>query len=156
MNFMCKTVIAIGSRLMTDDAVGIYAAEKIKDDLAENNIGVVIGETDTDYCLSMLNSRDEFYVIDSMYSGNIPGNIFIKPLKYIKREKKLSLSPHSTNLLDMMNIYGLNIKGYFIGIEVFDISPGLALSTVLSSKFDTICQSILSIIISQKSTAKHF
>ena len=146
---MCKTVIAIGNRMMMDDGIAICIAESIKKQLEENNIKVIIGETDVDYCFSVLNSYDEFYIIDSMYLDNIPGNIIVEPLKDINEEKKFNHSPHSFSIIDMIKMYGLNIKGFFVGIEACEISFGSRLSNALNEKFESLCQNVLNIITQQ-------
>ena len=54
---MAKKVIAIGNRLMMDDAVGVVILEKIKNILEDKGIETIIGETDVDFCFSKLNQR---------------------------------------------------------------------------------------------------
>lgn len=50
---MKNKVIAIGNILMGDDGVGIAVVEKIRHELEQDNIQVIIGETNFNYCASI-------------------------------------------------------------------------------------------------------
>ena len=144
---MAKKVIAIGNRLMMDDAVGVVILEKIKNILEDKGIESIIGETDIDYCFSKLNTDDVFYFIDSTYYGNIPGTVTFKNLRDIKKTTGHSRSIHSLGLMELVNIYGIDIKGYFIGIEIANIDINIGLSHILQNKIENISRDILSFII---------
>ena len=144
---MAKKVIAIGNRLMMDDAVGVVILEKIKKILEDKGIESIVGETDVDFCFSKLNTDDVFYIIDSTYYGNIPGTVTFKNLKDVKKTTGHSRSIHSLGLVELVNIYDLDIKGYFIGIEIANIDINIGLSHILESKLENISRDILSFII---------
>jgi hydrogenase maturation protease len=144
---VCKKVIAIGNRLMMDDAVAVVILEKIKNELEEKNIEAIIGETDVEYCFSKLNQQDIFYIIDSTYYGNIPGTVTFKSLKDIKNTSGYYRSIHSLGLMELVNMYKMDIKGYFIGIEIDNIDINIGLSNLLQSQIDYISRDILNFII---------
>lgn len=144
---MAKKVIAIGNRLMMDDAVGVVILEKIKNILEDKGIECIIGETDVDFCFSKLNTEDVFYIIDSTYYGNIPGTVTFKDLRDVKKSTGHSRSIHSLGLVELVNMYNLDIKGYFIGIEIANIDINIGLSHILESKLENISRDILSFII---------
>lgn len=144
---MSKKVIALGSRLMMDDKIALLVSENLLNILTVNNIEVIIGETDVDYCLSKLNCEDEFYIIDSTCFGNVAGSITIRPLSDIKKAFKYQKQTHSLNLLDLINIYDIDVKGYFIGIEIHSIKMSYDISVELQEKFQAICSETLKIIV---------
>jgi hydrogenase maturation protease len=144
---MKKSVIAIGNRLMMDAAIGILVIESIKRVLELKDIEVIIGETDIDYCFSKLNLKDEFYIVDSTCYGNIPGTVIVKTLEDTKKFRAENYSIHALNLINLISLYKLDIKGYFIGIEIENIEINIGLSIVLKEQFQAIRNKVLSIII---------
>jgi len=144
---MGKKVIAIGNRLMMDDAVGVLILEKIENRLKAKGIETIIGETDVDFCYSELNEVDIFYIIDSTYYGNPPGTLTFKRLDDMKMNRGKNKSIHSLGLLELVNIYKMNIKGYFIGIEISNIDINIGLSHILQQKVEYISEKILMFII---------
>ncbi|MBU3146785.1 hydrogenase maturation protease [Clostridium sp. CF012] len=144
---MGKKVIAIGNRLMMDDAVAVMILEKIKNTLEDKDIETIIGETDVDFCFSKLNQRDIFYIIDSTYYGNVPGTVTFKNLKDIKMTRGNCRSIHSLGLIELVNMYKMDIKGYFIGIEIANIDINIGLSNILQGQIDYIARDILNFIL---------
>jgi len=49
--------------------------------------------------------------------------------------------------MELVNIYGIDIKGYFIGIEIANIDINIGLSHILQNKIENISRDILSFII---------
>jgi hydrogenase maturation protease len=144
---MSKKVIALGNRLMMDDKIALLVSENLLQVFTDNNIEVILGETDVDYCLSKLNCEDEFYIIDSTCFGNVAGTITTRPLSDFKKAYKYQKQTHSLNLLDLINIYDINVKGYFIGIEIQSINMSYDISVELKKKFQSIRSEILKIIV---------
>ncbi len=146
---MGKKVIAIGNKLMMDDGAALFVIENIKNVLESKGIEVIIGETDVDFCFSKLNDSDEFYIIDAVLYGKSVGTLAFKNLKDVKKIKEQS-AIHSLSLIDLINIYKLEVKGYFIGIEIGKISMNIGLSNVLQLQFKDICSKVLNFIIINK------
>jgi len=144
---MVKWVIAIGNRLMMDDAAGICVVENIKNQLENCGVKVVIGETYIDYAFSKLNKHDEFYIVDATCYGAPPGTITLKTIEEIKNSRVQSYTIHSLGLIDMINLNKIEVKGYFIGIEIDTIDINLRLSTKLQEQFSVISDKVLSLII---------
>ncbi|MBU3215258.1 hydrogenase maturation protease [Clostridium estertheticum] len=144
---MGKKVIAIGNMLMMDDGVALLILDKIKKSLEDNGIETIIGETDVEFCFSLLNEIDVFYIMDSTYYGNLPGSLTFKSLDDIKKIKDHSRSIHSLGLIDLINMYNMDIKGYFIGIEIYNIDINLGLSNILQEKVENISKKVMSFII---------
>lgn len=144
---MAKKVIAIGNRLMMDDAVGVLIVENIKKDMEYRGIEVIIGETNIDYAFSKLNNHDEFYIVDSTCYGTSPGTVILKTIENVKIARAQSYAIHSLNLIDLINLNKLDIKGYLVGIEIENIDINFGLSNALQEKFDAISKEVLSLII---------
>ena len=144
---MGKKVIAIGNRLMMDDAVAVLILERIRNILEDKGIETIIGETDVEFCFSKLNEQDLFYIIDSTYYGNLPGTVTFKSLDDIKKITDQSRSIHSLGLMELVNMYNMNIKGYFIGIEIANIDINIGLSNILQGQVEYISNKVLSFIL---------
>lgn len=144
---MGKKVIAIGNRLMMDDAVALVILGNIRNTLEDNDIESIIGETDIDFCFSKLNQQDTFYIIDSTYYGNVPGTVTFKNMKDIKKMRGFSRSIQSLELMELINMYKMDIKGYFIGIEIANIDINIGLSYILQRQVNYISRDILNFII---------
>lgn len=144
---MAKKVIGIGNKFMMDDGVAIFVLESIKNSLEDIGMEVIFGETDVDFSFSKLNCYDEFYIIDSTCNSNSPGTVVFTTLEDIKKSKINKCMSHSLGLLNLIKIYELDIKGYFIGIEIRNIDMNIGLSNVLQEQFDSICSKVLNFII---------
>ena len=144
---MGKKVIAIGNMLMMDDGVALLILNKIKKSLEDKGIETIIGETDVEFCFSLLNEVDVFYIMDSTYYGNVPGTLTFKSLDDLKKFKDHSMSIHSLGLMDLINMYKMDIKGYFIGIEISNIDVNIGLSNILQGKAEDISKKVMGFII---------
>lgn len=138
-------VIAIGNILMGDDGVGIVIAKRIKHELEQLNIQVIIGETDLNYCSSMIDEGDFIFIIDGAYYGKKPGDITFCSIKEYRSLKKV-YSQHSYGLLDLVDLYYTSVEGYIIGIEISNVDFNLGLSDILADNLEMISQEIMNII----------
>lgn len=148
-------IIGIGSLIMMDDGIGARVAEAIKEKLQENNVTVLIGETDVQYCLDEIRPGDVLVVIDSMMQVKEPGSIeFFSLHDAIKSRGKLH-SQHDFSLLDAVSLIYPEIQGYLIGIEAAEIGFGAELSNALGKRFEHICEYVLSVTIKLKEAVEH-
>ncbi|MBV7271367.1 hydrogenase maturation protease [Clostridium sp. PL3] len=138
-------VIAIGNILMGDDGIGIVVAEKIKRELEKDNIEVIIGETDFNYCDSMIEKGDYIVILDGAYYGKKPGSITLCPIREYKSLKK-EYSQHSFGLLDLISMNYKNVEGYIVGIEISNVDFNLGLSEILLNNFHMICEKTINIM----------
>lgn len=142
---MKTKVIAIGNTLMEDDGVGIAVVEKIREELINNNLEVIVGETDSQYCISLIEEGDFVFIIDAVYYGKNPGEITISTLEDYKYKKKYT--QHSYSVIDLMKLYYKSINGFIIGIEVSSVSFKLGLSKELQNKINAISKEVLETIL---------
>lgn len=147
MGFKC---IAIGNRLMTDDAIGIYVAEAIEELLNKEGIEVVLGETDVYYTLSKVSDGDFLFILDSTQLDAPAGTITTFPLDKLPISNKNSYSLHHPSLLTLIASYHKLVKGLLIGIEVDKIDFSLGLSHSLESLLPSLCQEVYRLIMENR------
>ena len=144
---MNTVVLGIGNRLMMDDGIGVYVAEElIKNNKNNNDTTYIIGETDADYCIDAIGNADRLIIIDSLYSGDIPGTVKVFPLHENGYKGRLELSLHNTNLVDIINQQYKSIEGLIIGIQVYMINYGIGLSECLKGELPGILNKINNIL----------
>lgn len=137
---MSIKLIAIGNRLMGDDAVAINIAEKLEKELKDIEVEVIIGETDFQYCLSNIKERDYIIILDSTYFGIEPGSVTVNSLK---ETNKLNYnnhlySQHGYSLMVMTDNFYKSIDGIVIGIEGCEFNYSLSMSRTLEQKIEGI------------------
>lgn len=139
---MKKTlVLGIGSRVMTDDAIGIELVEDLVYKAPSPDIAYVIGETDVDYCLDEILDFNNIIVIDAYLSGKHPGtvtSVHISELEGIGICDSLYRSAHSLHLLDRLKYKRHSGDVRLIGIEPFDISYGFNLSRLMQKEYNRV------------------
>lgn len=151
---MSIKVIAIGNRLMGDDGIAIYVAEKLRNRLKEKGIEVIIGETDFEYCLSKIEKDDKVIILDATYFGLLPGTVLeIVNNRHVEREllyKNIFLhenkfshenlfSQHRYSLVKAIRDCYPSVDYYIIGIEGENYNFSLRLSDCIEKKFEQIC-----------------
>lgn len=141
-------VIAIGSRIMKDDGIGVWVAEAIESTLNKGNVDVVVAETDYEYGFDAAKAYDYVFVLDAMVTGNMPGKITVFPLSDAKVQKRYA-SQHDMSLIDML-VRDVNPPGSLIGIEADEVDFEFRLSHTLQDKFEKICGDVLAEIIKIK------
>ncbi len=132
-------VLGIGNRLMMDDGIAIAVLENIRDKLIAMGMEVIIGETDLEFCFHQLVIEDFVIILDATYSEREAGSIFSCKLEKAIRVYGDTNSQHDMSIFDLMRLYTKFTRGYFIGIEVEEISFGFELSETLSKLFHDIC-----------------
>lgn len=147
-------VVGVGSLIMTDDGIGARVAGAIGSKLLEQDIAVVVGETDVQFCLNEVRPDDILIIIDSMIQGTEPGRLEIMPLHDAQKSRSKSHSLHDFTLLDALSLNYPDIQGCFIGIEASVIGLGFELSKELQDKFDLICDDVFGAILEMKEAAK--
>ncbi len=151
-----KKVIAIGNRIMMDDAIGIKIVESLEEDLEQLGFSIVIGETDIDYTLNEINEGDFIIIVDSSLIGEDPGTISVSSLKNIKEYNEKTYSLHQMSLVKVLSGSELlKIDGLLITIEASEINFGMELSKILKNKFETIKNKILEEITAYSQVKKY-
>lgn len=139
--------IAIGNIVMGDDSVGIKVAKALSKYLFDEHIEIVLGETDNDYALSKIEGGDLLFIIDSTILNIIPGTVTYIPISEVIGLHHEVYSQHQPSLIYLIKAYGIEVKGYIIGIEVEKIEFGLELSDTLKTRFQSICDEVYRFIV---------
>lgn len=137
-------LIAIGNRLMGDDAVAINVAEQLSLKLKELGIKVIIGETDFEYCLSVIENHDSIILLDSTFFGITPGTITIMSIKEALRLNinKSQFSQHGYSLFNNLGIFYPKMDIKVIGIEGSTFNFTLSLSDMLKKQLENITKKV--------------
>lgn len=131
-------VLGIGNCLMMDDGIGVYIVEGLSKLYSENEqISFVIGETDFDYCLDVIEDAEYIILVDAVKANKPPGMITIYPLHEIGRLEN-GLSMHQLHFLH----YIQGRQGELIGIEPFQIDFQMGLSEGLKGSFEEILSEV--------------
>ena len=143
---MSVKVIAIGNYLMGNDMLGLRVLENISSRLKAYPIETFIGETDFEYCLSVISNNDFVFVIDAAILGGRLGELTIIPIETYTSQIE-GYTQHLFSLLDLIHFYHKDMKGYVIGIEVENIAYSLNLSIELELLIDSISSNVLNTIL---------
>jgi hydrogenase maturation protease len=135
-------IIAIGNRLMGDEGIAIKVAEVLDEELKLNNIEVIIGETDIDYCERQINDNDIVILLDATCFGIDPGSITVMPIQKGNLFFQHRFTQHDLNMPRIIELSQRDITAYIIGVEIETISFSENLSSTLSSKLEHICSNI--------------
>lgn len=136
-------IIGIGSRIMMDDAVGIYLAEDLRRLDTNPYIKYILGETDVDYCIEEALNFDKVIIIDAYLSEKQPGEITIIQLNELKDENEDNLySMHGVHFLNILRCSKHSPDGILIGIEPYEINYGFTLSDRLQSCYNHILKEV--------------
>jgi hydrogenase maturation protease len=139
-------VIAIGNILMGDDSIGIRVLENIESDLKAYGIEAFIGETDFQYCISVIDDDNFIFIIDAAMLEKEIGTVTLIPLEEYRYYKK-GYAQHSNSLLESIYTYYKDVKGYVIGIEIENITYDLNISNSLELLLEEISLSVLNRIL---------
>lgn len=143
---MDTKLIAIGSRIMGDDGAAIAVAEALCSELEKEGIRVVMGETDVEYCLNLINAKDCIIILDAAISGKSCGTVWMLPLNEAINTYSHKQYQHDFDLLSEIKRRGLCPTGLLICIEAADICLSIGFSEILQNEFHNICKEVKKII----------
>jgi hydrogenase maturation protease len=137
-------VLGIGNRLMMDDGIGLYVVEALQEQQLDERIKLILGETDIDYCLHVIEDTDVLIIVDAMVSGNTAGEVALFPLETFKALDP-GITAHNLHLFQMIPIVYPHVRAYIIGIEADKVDFGLGLSEELDKSFHHIVKKVNSL-----------
>jgi hydrogenase maturation protease len=135
-------VLGIGNRLMMDDGIGIYLVEELSKLNRTRHVSFLIGESDIDYCMKEMREASFVMIVDTVFSGNKPGELAVYSIADLHEHHTLDISAHNFHLFQSLYQQRDTIKGYLIGVEPHEIRFHLGLSSVLRDKWKTILQDV--------------
>lgn len=135
-------VLGIGNRLMEDDGIGNEIVDELRRRDAFPGLQLIAGETDTDYCLDVLEGADHVILIDAAKKGEKPCSITALPLKDILRELVIFRSPHHINVLHGMKQQNYKGDGILLAVEACSVRYHFGLSPRMEEEFPRILDEI--------------
>lgn len=136
-------VLGIGNRLMEDDGIGNDIVEELKRRGAFPYLRLLVGETDTDYCLDELEGADLAILIDAANRGEEPCSVTVLSLKDIFKELSFSHFSHHFDLLHGMKQQNYKSDGILLAIEACSIKYHFGLSSQMEAQFPRIVDDII-------------
>jgi len=134
-------VLGIGNRLMRDDGIGVYVVEKLQKENASGDLQYLVGETDIDYCLRVMEGVDRLIIVDAVKSDREVGDVACHPIEEID-SFHLGISIHELHLFSIIPVMYPQLHVYVIGIGVETIDFGLGLSEGLELQFPWIVHDV--------------
>ncbi|MFD1291016.1 hydrogenase maturation protease [Laceyella putida] len=142
----------MGNRLMMDDGIGVYIVEELQKQNKDESVKYIVGETDIDFCLDVIENTSYLIVIDAVKTGKEPGEISIYSLDEMPL-MNLGFSSHNLHFFHFLYHKKQRIKGILIGIEPFQIDFNLGLSSILNNRFHQVMINVKRQIQKVKETA---
>ena len=132
-------VLGVGNTLLTDDGVGVWAAQKLVEESWPEGVAIMDGGTFTQDIFHLLEGYDELLVLDVVHAGQEPGSCFILAEEDLVQKESQRLSLHDIDLIDSLRMAGLLGKRpamRVLGMEPYDISSwNMGLSPVCQAAF---------------------
>ena len=145
---MKTLVLGVGSSILTDDAVGLVVATRLRERLGgRDDIDFALNEEAGMTLLEESIGYDRLVVIDSILTGAEPGTVHRVALSDLSRTIH-SNSPHGLNLatvLELGRTQGMDVPSEvaIYAIEVVDtLTFGEELTPALAARVDSIVQEI--------------
>lgn len=132
------TFVGIGNRLYCDDGIGCEVVRRLYEEYPDRRVEYLIGETDIDYCLLHIHTR-QVVLVDAVKAGCEPGSVHTYDPKEFLLFINNGFSMHNLHLLTLLNsANNLNIR--IIGIEPFEVTLHAGLSHRMEASLDKIVQ----------------
>ena len=136
-------VLGLGNILMEDDGVGNYIVEELKTRSKFPGLRLESGETDTEFCLDVLEVAEKIILIDAAQTGSPPGTVSVFELnnEFFQSLPSAGMA-HNFSLLHGMTIYGCQREGLLIGVEAASVNFRFGLSEELTEKLPGIIDAV--------------
>lgn len=118
-------VLGVGNMLLTDDGVGVLAAQALVKEEWPAGVDIIDGGTFTQDLFHVLEGYDELLVMDVVHAGQEPGTCFWISEDDLIHKESQRLSIHDIDLLDSLGMaerIGKRPKMRVLGMEPFDIA----------------------------------
>jgi len=134
-------VMGIGNMLLTDDGVGVFAAEALQKEVFPENVVIIEAGTFTQDIFYMFEGYDTILVLDIVHGQGEPGSIYLLNEDDLRENEKQRLSLHDIDLLDSLRMAELLHKFKptlrIIGMEPQDYTSwNIGLSDIIQGKFE--------------------
>lgn len=135
-------VLGIGNMLLTDDGVGVFAAQELlKEDWPEQ-VTIREGGTFTQDIFYTFKDFDHIFVLDVVHAHGKPGTIYRLDEDALVKDEKQRLSIHDIDLIDSLRMAQLLFRQkttlHVLGVEPQDYTTwNIGLSPAVQAVFPT-------------------
>lgn len=141
-------VVGIGNPLLGDDGFGLAVLERLEKDKVEGVEFIKLPTPSPWQLYEVFREGDYFIVVDALYDGDM-GRIEIFPISYLKSYQSNLKSLHDVSLaqvIDLLSLYDIDIKGVVVGTRVVDVSPAVGLTETLEKLVNPAVKKVFEII----------
>ncbi len=133
-------VMGIGNMLLSDEGVGVFAAQELMKENLPENVTVVEAGTFTHDVFYMFEGYDAVLILDVLHAGGKVGDIYRLDESALVDNEKQRLSLHDIDLIDSLRmaelLYGKKPSLVVVGIEPYDYTTwNVGLTPVLQERF---------------------
>ena len=134
-------VMGIGNMLLTDEGVGVLAAQELQKESWPEGIRIIDAGTFTHDIFYLFENCDAVLVMDIVHAHGSPGTIYRLTEEQLADNEKQRLSLHDIDLLDSLRmaemLHGKKPLLRIVGMEPADYTTwNIGLSPILHEKFD--------------------
>lgn len=138
-------VLGVGNMLLTDDGVGVFAAQALQQEAWPPNVTVMEAGTFTHDIFYLFEGYDAVLVLDIVHCGGAPGTIYRFTETELVQNEKQRLSLHDIDLIDSLNMAEMLHKKrpnlLVLGMEPADFTSwNIGLSPAVQDRFDAFLQ----------------
>jgi hydrogenase maturation protease len=140
-------ILGIGNILLSDEGVGVHAANELCKRALPENVSVIEGGTDGFRLLNIITEADRLIIVDAVRGGGEPGSIYRFDIDEVKRcPLGFKTSVHQIGILEVIDLSGLIGKTphtTIIGVEPKSLEMGMELSPEIREKLPRIIEIVL-------------
>ncbi|MDD6180653.1 MAG: HyaD/HybD family hydrogenase maturation endopeptidase [Desulfovibrionaceae bacterium] len=134
-------VLGIGNMLLTDDGVGVFAAQALQKETWPDTVTIMEAGTFTQDIFYLFEGYDAILVLDIVHAQGTPGTIYRLTESQLVDNHKQRLSIHDIDLIDSLRMAELLHRKkpslLVIGMEPFDYTTwNIGLSDATQAKFE--------------------
>jgi hydrogenase maturation protease len=134
-------VLGIGNMLLTDDGVGVFAAQALQGETWPDNVRILDAGTFTHDIFYLFEGYDSLLVLDIVHCGGTPGAIYRLSEDELVKNENQRLSLHDIDLIDSLNMAEMLHKKrphlLVLGMEPEDYTSwNIGLSRAVQERFE--------------------
>lgn len=134
-------VLGVGNMLLTDDGVGVFAAQRFMDEQWPDNVTVREAGTFTQDVFYTFKGFTHIFVLDVVHSHGKPGSIYLLHKDDLIHNESQRLSLHDVDLLDSLHMaemyFGHKMDLTILGMEPENFTTwNIGLSETVAANFE--------------------
>ena len=134
-------VLGIGNMLLTDDGVGVFAAQALQQEEWPANVRILEAGTFTHDIFYLFEGYDVVLVLDIVHCGGKPGTVYRLTEGELVKNENQRLSLHDIDLIDSLNmaelLHAKRPNLLVLGMEPEDFTSWhIGLSPVVQEHFE--------------------